>query len=40
MSAVVDNAKIKDLNTDKVYLAEGPSLTTDYGAKVADTDNW
>lgn len=40
MSAVVDTAKVKDLNKDKVLLEKGPSLTTDYGAKVSDTDNW
>jgi len=39
-SSVTESAKVKDLNHDRVNLERGSCLTTDFGVKVADTDNW
>ncbi|KAH9484073.1 catalase A [Psilocybe cubensis] len=40
MAHVTDNAKIKDLKRDHVNISSSSGLTTDFGSKISDTDNW
>lgn len=40
LASVSDNAKIKDIERDKVTPTAKSEMTTDFGAKISNTDNW
>lgn len=40
LASVTENAKIKDMERDKVKPTTKSEMTTDFGGKISDTDNW
>lgn len=40
VSKAIETAKVKDLKRDTVTMSGASGLTTDFGGKISDDDNW
>lgn len=40
LASVAENAKLRDMERNKVIPTSKIGMTTDFGAAVSDTDNW